>query len=452
MKEVYKKILNLLGLDRAIAASSLTQLMRFVTGPITMVLMIKYLSPEEQGFFYSFGGVLGIQVFLEAGFAQSITQFTSREFANLSFDERGRLVGDPVSLSRLRSVFNQANRYYLAMAVILFVALAAGGYFFFSSKPDYGVPWQIPWFVITICASIGFLLTPYWAMLDGCNLVAQTATFRLFSTLGGFLITAICLLLELGIYVTMYTSIVMLVMPVAYLSLRRGALIKQILGKPGEHQVSWRKEIWGFQWRIALTWMSRYFLESGIAPLAFHLSGPVLAGKIGMTFQIIRMLGGIANTWTTTKIPGWGIMATKGLWTELETSWRNAAKRNVIFCGLSMLAFSCGFPLLGYFWPEAAARFVNGWMLACFALGWFCYSFWLVSMHYTRALREEPYTFIHMAVGIVFLGGSLLLSTRMQGAVIPVMFLIVHIPSAFLALKIRKIIRAKLTPPSVCTP
>ncbi|MGJ8642789.1 MAG: hypothetical protein ACSHX9_05235 [Luteolibacter sp.] len=452
MKKAYKKILGLLGLDRAIAASSLTQVMRFVTGPITMILMIKYLSPEEQGFFYSFGGVVGIQVFLEAGFAQSITQFTSREYANLSFDDHGRLVGDPVSLSRLRSVFNQANRYYLAMATVLFIALAAGGYCFFSSKPDYGVPWQIPWFVITICASIGFLLTPYWAMLEGCNLVAQTATFRLFATLGGFLTTAICLLLDLGIYAAMYASIVMLVMPVAYLSLRRRSLIRQILGKPGDHQVSWRKEIWGFQWRIALTWMSRYFLESGIAPLAFQLSGPILAGKIGMTFQIVRMMGGIANTWTTTKIPGWGIMAAKGQWIELENSWRNAAKRNVTFCGLAMLAFAGGFPVLGYLWPEAAARFVNGWLLACFALGWFCYSFWLVSMHYTRALREEPYTFMHMAVGIVFISGSLLLSSRMQEAVIPVMFLIVHIPSAFFALKIRETVRTKLTSLPACTP
>lgn len=423
-----------------------------MTGPITMVLMIKYLSPEEQGFFYSFGGVVGIQVFLEAGFAQSITQFTSKEFANLKFDANGKLIGDPVSLSRLRSVFHQANRYYLAMAAVLFVALAAGGYFFFSSKPDYGVPWEIPWFVITICASLVFLLTPYWAMLEGCNLVAETATFRLFSTLGGFLTTAICLLLDLGIYVAMYTSLVMLVLPVAYLSIRRKALIGQILGKPGDHQVSWRKEIWGFQWRIALTWMSRYFLESGIAPLAFQLSGPILAGKIGMTFQIVRMLGGIANTWTTTKIPQWGIMGVQGRWAELEASWRNAATRNVTFCGLSMLAFIGGFPLLGYFWPEAADRFVDGWMLACFALGWFCYSFWLVSMHYTRALREEPYTFVHMAVGIVFLGGSLLLSTRMEGAVIPVMFLIVHIPSALFALKIRRIVREKLTPQPAHTP
>ena len=307
-----------IGLDRAIGASSLTQLMRFVTGPITMVLMIRHFTPEEQGFYYSFGGVVGLQVFLEAGFAQSITQFTSREFAVLRFNSAGVLTGSPAALSRLRSLLNQANRYYRTMAAVLTFCLASGGYWFFSTKPSHGVPWVIQWFVVCISSGIGFLLTPFWAFLEGCNRVAQVATYRMWSTLAMFVVTAAGLIMGFGLYVVVWGAIFGLAFPLAYLALRWKKLIFQVLRPPGKHRISWRKEIWGFQWRIAGTWMSRYFLESGIAPLVFHISGPAAAGQVGMTFQIVRMIGGIANTWTTTKIPYWGALAARNRWQQLE--------------------------------------------------------------------------------------------------------------------------------------
>jgi O-antigen/teichoic acid export membrane protein len=433
---------NRLGLDRAIAASTATQLMRFVTGPVTMFLIIRYLSPEEQGFMYSFAGVVGIQVFLEAGFAQSITQFTSKEFASLRFNKQGLLTGSPAALSRLRSIFHKSNRYYSAMAAVLALALAVGGYFFFSSKSSHGVPWVIPWFVISACAGVGFLLTPIWAILEGCNRVAEVATYRFWTTIVGFTTTALALILKQGIYVSLWTALVGLVFPVLYLSFRWRRLILQFLRKPGREQVSWRKDIWGFQWRIAGTWMSRYFLESGITPLAFQLAGPIAAGQIGMTFQIVRLIGGVANSWTVMKIPAWGALAAKGKFSEIETSWFHAARRSVGICALGLVGFIIGLVLLREIWPTAYSRFQEPRLAAGFAIGWLLYSFWLVSMHYTRALRKEPYTFLHVAVGIVFLTACIGLASRLGAATIPWIFALVHLPAAFLAISMRRKVRA----------
>ncbi|PQJ28092.1 hypothetical protein [Rubritalea profundi] len=437
-------LVSKLGMDRAIAASSLTQMIRFVTGPITMVLMIRHFTPEEQGFFYSFAGVIGLQVFLEAGFAQSITQFTSKEFASLRFNTSGALTGDPAALSRLRSLLAQSNRYYCSMAAVLTVALSIGGYWFFSSKSSHGVPWHIPWFVVCFTSGLGFLLTPYWAFLVGCNRVAQVATYRFWATLVGFTVTATGLILGFGIYVVVYGALFNLVFPIVYLTTRWRKLLLQVLRPPGKYIISWREDIWGFQWRIALTWMSRYFLESGIAPLAFQISGPLMAGKIGMTFQVVRMIGGISNTWTATKIPYWGALAAGNRWEELEFSWRSAARRNVLLTFIGLLAFVVAFPLLNSIWPTASNRFLAITDIAYFSVGWFFYSFWLVSMHYTRALRQEPYTFLHVAVGLVFLSGCLLLYKNFGDSTIPLIFCLVHIVPAYIAVRLRGNIRNSL--------
>jgi hypothetical protein len=55
------------GVDRAVFFSNAAQMLRLVTGPITMALVLRYLTPEIQGYFYAFSGVVAMQVFFGNG-------------------------------------------------------------------------------------------------------------------------------------------------------------------------------------------------------------------------------------------------------------------------------------------------------------------------------------------------------------------------------------------------
>ncbi len=90
-----------------------------------MVLVLRYLTPEIQGYFYAFAGVVAMQVFLEMGFSQNILQFASHEYAKLNFTPAGNLAGDLVARSRLISLGRLAFRYY-AIAALIF--LVGGGH------------------------------------------------------------------------------------------------------------------------------------------------------------------------------------------------------------------------------------------------------------------------------------------------------------------------------------
>lgn len=398
-----------LSMDRAIAASTATQLIRFVTGPVTMFLIIRFLTPEEQGFFYSFAGVVGIQVFLEAGFAQSITQFSSKEFASLRFNRQGLLTGSPAALSRLRSIFQKSRRYYMAMAAVLSVVLATGGYFFFSSKPSYGVPWMIPWFVVSLCAGLGFQMTPVWALLEGCNLVPEIATYRFWVTLIGFTVTAVGLFLGLGIYVTALATVVTLIFPICYLALRWRKLILQILRPPGAEQVSWKKEIWGFQWRIALTWGFKYLLFPFTPALAFAISGPVIAGKIGLCYQLALIGVGLGSTWTVTKIPRWGTLIAQGEQKTFRSEWKAAAKLHVGVVILTQSGALIAITAINLAEFSFADRFLSPLAFSGFAIGVFFHSFWLIFSHYFRSGRQEPYTLITAIAAASYITISFLL-------------------------------------------
>ena len=78
-----------------------------------------------------------------------------------------------------------------------------------------------------------------------------------------------------GIYVSAIGAAFSLLLPAAYFGLRWRRFFAQFLTPPRHGRVSWKHEIWPFQWRIAVSWMSGYFIFDLINPVAFYFCGPV---------------------------------------------------------------------------------------------------------------------------------------------------------------------------------
>jgi hypothetical protein len=444
----FSRLVQFLGIDRAIGASTATQLMRFVTGPITMLLIIKYLSPADQGFYYSFAGVAGIQVFLEAGFAVSIAQFTAKEFAGLRFNKNGFLTGKAENLSRLRSIYQKAFRYYAAMAFVLVLGIGIGGYMFFDFKPSDGVNWQIPWIVVAICMGLQFLLTPFWAVLEGCNRVADVTTYHFWMTLVGFGASALGFVITQSVAVVIFTSLASLITGYAYI-FGKWRKVRSQVRRPyrRNQQVGWFREIWGFQWRIAGTWTGRYFLEAGMPAIAFQFFGPIVAGQAGMSFQLSKLAGGIASSWTVTKIPFWGQLVARNKRCELDASWRSAAKMHLIVSFVGQASVLFALVLFTHFLPQYADRLFAPLTFVGFSVGWFLYSFWLVSMHYVRAHRLEPYVWAHWILAVLFLALLLLGKNIFGVAALTYSFAIVHFPVAIWSLLVMRKIQGQALAP-----
>jgi len=378
--------------------------MRFFTGPITMLLIIKYLSPADQGFYYTFAGIAGIQVFLEAGFAVSIAQFTAKEFAGLRFNTNGFLTGKAENLSRLRSIYQKAFRYYSAMAVVLVLGIGIGGYLFFASKPSEGVNWQIPWLVVAVCAGLQFLLTPFWAILEGCNRVADVATYYLWMTVIGFAASVLGFVITQSLDVVIFTAVASLITGYAYIFGKWRKLRLQVKRPYRRHQqVGWFSEIWGFQWRIALVWAAKYLLFFSMPPIAMMLGTPALAGRVGITFQLAFFTCSLAALFTNTKIPRWGSLLSNSQKSLFYSEWLRFSKLHVLASFAFMLILLCLFYLGGLLFPGIQARFLTLQGFAIFGLGMVAHAFWLCFSHFFRAGRREPYTAVTVTAATSFL-------------------------------------------------
>ena len=148
--------------DRAIAYALLSKVWLLFAGPITLYLISLYLTPEMQGFYYTFLSLVALQVFIELGFYVVITQFASHEWAHLSFDDSGSIIGDPAALSRLVSLGRLVFKWYAVASGLFIIFIGIIGYYFLSSKTSFGIVWELPWLIFILLSGLQLWLLPFF--------------------------------------------------------------------------------------------------------------------------------------------------------------------------------------------------------------------------------------------------------------------------------------------------
>ena len=386
-----KNGLRFLGIDRAVFFSNAAQVIRLITGPITMVLVLRYLTPEIQGYFYTFSGIVAMQVFLEMGFSQNILQFASHEFSKLHFTPQKTLDGDPIALSRIISLGRLAFCYYTVAALLMASLIGIGGHLFFSLSDSHGIHWQGAWWMIAVTASLTLAVNPVWSLLEGCNRVAEIAQFRLYSSIIIFLASVVAFVSGAGIYIPAITSLSSLLISILYIFFFWKSFLLQFTNPPQHGRISWFREIWPFQWRIAVSWMSGYFIFSVVNPIVFYFCGAANAGRFGMTFQIVRMIAGVATPWISTKAPTYGMLIASKQWEKIETLWRRNSIQSVSITALGIIALLAAIPIASNFFPHLPNRLASmqatAWLGLAIVVQQIVYAMAIL----LRANKQEPY-------------------------------------------------------------
>src|SRR5690242_18558290 len=108
-----------LGLDRAVGFTVLARFWSSAAGVVTVALIARFLSPAEQGYYYTFGSLVAIQMIFELGFSFVILQLASHERARLSISDDYEVAGDPVAHARLASVIQKSVRWYSVAGLLV---------------------------------------------------------------------------------------------------------------------------------------------------------------------------------------------------------------------------------------------------------------------------------------------------------------------------------------------
>ena len=87
--------------------------------------------------------------------------------------------------------------------------------------------------------------------------------------------------------------------------------------------------------------MSSYFTSNFFTPLLFYFHGPVVAGQMGATMSLVASLSALAQSWTVSKGPRFGMLVSRRQFGELDRLFYKATAQAVgigIIGGLALLA------------------------------------------------------------------------------------------------------------------
>ncbi len=407
------------GLDRAIAYTLLARLWSVVAGVLNVLLIARFLTPSEQGYYYTFFSVVALQIVFELGFSFVVLQLAAHERAQLTFLPDGRVEGNAVAHSRLASVLQMSVRWYSLAGLLMAVALLPAGLYFFGIHQHAGavVAWRLPWCLLVVAAMLAFQIDPIFSFLEGCGYIAQVAHRRLIQALLGSLLAWTALAAHQGLFSPAMVILGQVTVGLVYLFYSHvGRLLKNLLLYPvGENHVGWRREIWPFQWRIAISWLCGYFIFNLFSPVLFAYQGPVVAGRMGMSLAISAAMGGAALAWMSTKASPFGDLIARRDIEALDKLFFRTLWQSTTLLTTSAMAFFVALLVGGHWVPKFAMRLLPPWSFALLLVTTIINHVVFSEALYLRAHKREPFLLTSVILSIL-VGCSIFPLARFWGA------------------------------------
>lgn len=405
-------MLHKIGINRAVGYGLLTQVWGLVAGLVTMVMIARFFTGELQGYYYTFSSLLALQIFFELGLTGVIATFASHEFAKLSWGESGAIVGDPLAQKRLSELIAKTTHWFGVASLLLCAVLIPIGLVFFSLKEgrsvDFG--WRLPWVLAVVGVAINLYVTPCFALITGSGDV-EAVNYRQFAGMvTGFLLSWVVMGAGGGLYAVCSVSFGKAVISWYYLVRYKPELLKLAHKRQASSAsdcngatLSWRRELWPMQWKIALSWMSGYFIYQLFTPVLFHYHGAIVAGKMGLTLSASNALLGASITLFNTKSPELGKLVAVRDWRSLDAAFSKVFWQALAFSVCGGIAGWGGISLLQVFHPIGQRFLPSGQVAVLLATVSIQTVIFGLAM-YLRSHKQDPFMVVSI-VGAVIQGG-----------------------------------------------
>lgn len=408
-----RRLLAMCGIDGAIGWTAAARVWSVVAGPLTLVVIATSLTPEQQGFYYTFGSVVALQIFFELGLAYVVQNFTSHEKAFLEWRPGGTISGSEVRKGRIAALLRKSLWWYGVASVLLTVSLIIGGTFFFGQRLASGAAWWGPWIATVVFACASLVMSPIFAVLEGCGAVLDVARMRTGQAIVSSLAAWTVLLGGGGLWASPAISAAGLAVGATWLLIGQRRFLFDLIATAGT--ISWREEIWPFQWRIALSFASGYFIFQLFTPVLFVHHGAAAAGQMGMSLAVVSALFAVSMSWVTTKAPAFGERISRGNFVALDALFFAAMWRALAVMTLGSAAFFAAVVALGVIDHPWSRCFLEPLPLGLLIVATLMNHVVFAESVYLRAHKREPFLSISVANALT-VGASTLFLGRGFGA------------------------------------
>ena len=382
-------------------------------GLLTAVLVATFFSPELQGFYYTFLGLLTFQTFAELGLGQLLQQSVSHEWAlkeSSNPTTRGR------ARARLASLVRFSLAWYAVVALVVIAGLGTGGALYFRSFASTdALSWELAWWVAVVATGVSVLLTPVFALLEGASRIETVHGTRLGQAIASRAAGALAILAGAGLFTIATARWVSFAAGVLGLGRDRFYSLRTYFVRRdpnGPNAFAWRRDIWPLQWRFAFSSLSGYLLYSLFTPVLFATHGPEVAGRMGLTLTAAAAISSAAFAAVATKVPRLAFHAAMNAYREMDSLFRQATVSSLAVACAGAAVFFAGLLVTRKLDLEIATRFLPPLETALLLAAIVLQQLRFAMASYLRAHKQEPLVFLSVLEALVaipvftFLGRS----------------------------------------------
>lgn len=425
---------HILALDANVIKVLVFRVWTIFAGVITVFFIPQYLDAQAQGFFFTFLSIVAIQALFDLGLSQIITQISSHEYSHVTgygigIEDRHR--------AKLFYIKSLIRKWYFWATIIFLVLVMGFGIFYFSifSTSPLDV-WVGPWLLLITATAVNLCLTPRFAMVEGAGWTGQVAMVRLVQSVLGYALLIGLLVGGAQLWSVAAVPVTAAVCSFCWLRWADNPY-RQVAQTPVDmfDTQSWRQELLGLQWRVALSWVGGYMATQSIVPIVFAMRGAVDAGWIGLGLQIFSAVQTLGMSWISAKIPLFGSLISRQEWRSLRDHFSCALTNAVLVTVVLGAGVTGVLEVIRYYEPSITGRLPSSLVICLLAVTSVANTAVYAVAAYIRAHKVEPLVISSIVIGVLTVLGTAIAGFVSTNAVVVVFFAVtvfVNVPWRYL--------------------
>jgi hypothetical protein len=316
------------------------RLWQSIGGFVTVIVIASALTPEQQGWYYTFVSMAALYSVFEMGLAVALVQISAHFFIDLQWGARGQVIGSKAR--EFAAMMHQALRIYIGFAIAFFGIALLVGWFVFSNKSSSDMTmseWLSPWIAVLMMTAASMITLPFLAALEGGGQMREVYALRLTQGICGSLACWFVLLAGGALWATVMMPAAAVIISSSFLYLKRSGLGAIAIKSAQKGAFHWGNEVWPLQWRLGLGWVGIFLMSQLATPILFIYQDATVAGQMGLSLTLAHMVGIVAQSWLTREVPAMSQAVAKQEWQLFDAIFAREFRR-------SLVTFVIGFALL----------------------------------------------------------------------------------------------------------
>jgi len=389
------------GADPAVVTTFLVRVTTSFVPFISVLIVVRFLTVEQQGFWYLFTSLLAIAGNAELGFGQILSRLCAIEWGR-------RAEGHGDSAVRLQNLFKVSLVFGLTFGLVAAVGTGFAGYYWISTRPavqSAHIDWKLTWWLSSVAGPLLIALSMVNSFFEGCQLIATVNVRRFVMSWAGLVGSAGVFLMGGNLLGFAGSRLLPFAVGVAMIGVQHRELISS-LGDwwSAEKLVSWSGDIWPLQWRYALSWSSGILINALYVPVVFNYLGPADGGRFGLSMSILTFIFMTTTMLAGAKSPRLAMLFGQRKFAEMRHELKNMCLLTLATFVVLAMGLVAVVVALQSTHSNFANRLVPLPLIVLGLLGVLGNAVFTLSSTFARSLRGEPFVALSIVQGLLTLG------------------------------------------------